>query len=338
MPKSRGRHSRRTTPWDAIADKTATQKFLYDLYHDHYNERHPPLNTTGEENLINSFEPDSCPFCGKMHLIKKGFTNNGVQRYSCVDCGKRFTPVTGTIFENHKISITEWMEYTLNILRYVSINADSWNNKNAFTTSRYWLEKLFLVLEESSHDIVLSDRVWLDETYYSVRADEIELKDDGLKPRGLSRNQLCIGVACDKEHVFCICEGLGQPTKSSTYEAFKNHIKPGSVLVHDKSNAHSLLISELNLINEEYDSYKLKALSDSENPLSRVNEVHARLKNFLFAHNSFDRDSLPGYLNLFSFAMNPPSDYLEKVEILLEKAFITRKTLKYRQFYNVKDQ
>ena len=295
------------------------------------------MNTTGEETLINSFEPDSCPYCGKVHIIRKGITNNGVQRYLCVDCGKRFTPVTGTIFENHKISITEWMEYTLNILRYVSINADSWNNKNAFTTSRYWLEKLFLILEESSYDIMLTDRVWLDETYYSVRSDDIQLKEDGLKPRGLSRNQLCIGVACDKERILCICEGLGQPTKTSTYEAFKDHIKPGSVLVHDKSTAHSLLISELNLVNEEYDSYELKSLPDSENPLNRVNEVHARLKNFLYAHNSFDRESLPGYLNLFSFAMNPPSDYLEKVELLLEKAFKTRKTLKYRQFYNVKE-
>ena len=109
------------------------------------------------------------------------------------------------------------------------------------------------------------------------------------------------------------------------------------MLVHDKSTAHSLLISELNLVNEEYDSYELKSLPDSENPLNRVNEVHARLKNFLYAHNSFDRESLPGYLNLFSFAMNPPSDYLEKVELLLEKAFKTRKTLKYRQFYNVKE-
>ena len=28
------------------------------------------------------------------------------------------------------------------------------------------------------------------ETYYSVRSDDIQLKEDGLKPRGLSRNQL----------------------------------------------------------------------------------------------------------------------------------------------------
>ena len=54
-----------------------------------------------------------------MRLGKTGFTRNGIQRYRCYACGKTFTPVTGTIFEGHKIAIREWMDYTLNIIRYV---------------------------------------------------------------------------------------------------------------------------------------------------------------------------------------------------------------------------
>lgn len=81
-----------------------------------------------------------------------------------------------------------------------------------------------------------------------------------------------------------------------------------------------MLIEALKLEDEIYDAAELKNLPDKDNPLNRVNEVHARLKNFLYAHNSFDRDSMQGYLNLFSFAMNPPSDHLEKVESLLNRA------------------
>ena len=117
--------------------------------------------------------------------------------------------------------------------------------------------------------------------------------------------------------------------------AFKDHITPGSTLVHDNGKAHGLLISELHLEDEAYDADEIKKLPDKDNPLNRVNEVHARLKNFLYAHNSFNRDTMQGYLNLFSFAMNPPSNHLEKVEILLNRAFLTRKTLRYRDFYNV---
>ena len=74
---------------------------------------------------------------------------------------------------------------------------------------------------------------------------------------------------------------------------------------------------------------------DLDNPLYRVNRIHALLKVFLNAHNSFDREKLQGYLDLFTFAMNPPANNLEKVEILLNLAFHTPKSLKYRDFYHV---
>ena len=87
-------------------------------------------------------------------------------------------------------------------------------------------------------------------------------------------------------------------------------------MVHDKDNTHSILIEKLGLSSETYDANEIKLSPDKDNPLRRVNEVHARLKNFLYAHNSFNRDSLQGYLDLFSFAMNPPSDPLEKVDFI----------------------
>lgn len=332
----KGDTSRRKTPWGNNDEMTPTQRFLSEQYESHYKERHPVLRDTGEASLINSFSPECCPYCLSTSFSRFGQTKNEIQRYRCKDCGRTFTPITGTIFDSHKISISEWMEYCLNLFRYLSVTADSWNNRNAFTTSRYWLEKIFLILEGYESEITLDGRIWFDETFYTVRADDIKIKPDGTKPRGLSENQLCVGVACTKEKVLCLLEGKGQPTAHKAYVAFKDHIVPGSTLIHDKGKAHGKLIAELNLVNEEYDSNEIKKLPDKDNPLNRVNEVHARLKNFLYAHNSFDRDSMQGYLNLFSFAMNPPSNHLEKVELLLNRAFFTRKTLRYRTFYQNK--
>lgn len=110
--------------------------------------------------MINSFEPKHCPFCQSESFIKYGHDRNGINRYKCV-CGKSFKPTTGTIFDSRKIGICEWIEYCLNIFRYVSLNADSWNNRNAISTSKYWLEKLFLTLENSQSNVVLSGTVWL---------------------------------------------------------------------------------------------------------------------------------------------------------------------------------
>ena len=291
MEKKLRNSSRRRTPWDEKEQRTAMQEFLYQEYKDRYEHCHPVLTETGEAELINSFIPEECPYCSGKRYKRYGKTRNGVQRYRCQLCGQTFNPITKTIFDGHKISISEWIDYTLNILRYVSISADSWNSRNAITTSRYWLEKLFLILEE----------------YGST------------KP--------IIGYGRKISHIH-------HPQKR-TCLAFQDHIAKGSILIHDKDNAHKKLIVDLDLSDESYDSRTLKKLADQDNPLDRVNRIHALLKVFLNAHSGFDRNKLQGYLDLFAFAMNPPANNLEKVEILLNLAFHTPKSLRYRDFYHV---
>ena len=224
------------------------------------------------------------------------------------------------------------MEYCLNLFRYVSINADSWNNKNAFSTSQYWLKKLFLTLEDSQRDILLSGTVWLDETYYPVVHSQIDRKEDGTKYRGLSHNQICIGVATDKRSTICFVEGFGKPSQKKSYEAFSSHIAPGSILIHDEETTHKSLVSALNLTSQAYAANSLRGLKDSENPLDPVNDIHDRLKRFLNAHSGFNRDNLQDYLNPFTFVRNPPYELLEKV---INLAFQKPKSLRYREQFGL---
>lgn len=331
--KSHGK-SRNKTPWDAEEKLTPTQRFLQTHYRERYTARHPKLSETGEADLINSFVPVHCPYCNSEQFVKRGFTANGVQRYLC-SCGQTFLPTTNTIFDNRKIAISEWMEYCLNLFRYVSINADSWNNKNAFTTSRYWLEKLFMTLANYQQNIVLSGMVWLDETYYPVINSQIDRKEDGSKYRGLSHNQICIGAATDKENIVCYVEGTGKPSQRKTYDAFSNHISTGSTLIHDKEEAHKKLVLTLGLKNQEHLSKNLKGLKDSENPMNPINRVHDSLKKFLNAHSGFNRDGIQDYLNLFVFVRNPPHEPLEKVARIVNLAFGNPKSLRYRDQFGL---
>ena len=321
--------SRRTTPWDDSPRPTPVQRFIKVHYQTRYEERHQPLDETGEAEMINSFEPKHCPFCQSESFIKYGHDRNGINRYKCV-CGKSFKPTTGTIFDSRKIGICEWIEYCLNIFRYVSLNTDSWNNRNAISTSKYWLEKLFLTLENSQSNVVLSGTVWLDETYYSLMLRDRIRDENGNLLRGLSRNQICIGVATDKKHTICFFEGFGKPSQKRSYETFKDHIASGSTLIHDKEKAHKKLIEKLELKCVSYSSSDLKGLADSENPLDPVNRIHCLLKMFLNAHSGFCRDEIQDYLNLYSFVINSPSDHLEKVEKIINLVFENPKSLKYR--------
>jgi transposase-like protein len=325
--------SRKKTQWDEETYLTETQEFLREHYSTHYAERHRLVSESGESGMVNSYTPAKCPYCAAGNFKRSGRTNSGIQRYMCRICKKTFLPTTGTIFDEHKISISEWMEYCLNLFRHVSITADSWNNKNAFATSRYWLQKLFLTLETVQDTIVLRDQVWLDETFYTVRTADIVRHTDGSKLKGLSRNQICIGVATDKKNTLLLVEGTGKPSQKKTLATFADHIEPGSTIIHDKDSAHKKLIAHLSLNSIAYASSELKGLPDKDNPMNPVNRAHAILKRFLYAHSGFDRDNLQGYLNLFAFVTNPPHDLLEKVELVIKTAFENPKSLRFRDMF-----
>lgn len=192
------------------------------------------------------------------------------------------------------------------------------------------LKSSFLTLEGYQNDIVLSGNVWLDETYYAVIMRDRKQDANGNQLRGLSRNQICIGVATDKTHTVCFMEGFGKPSQKTSFDAFKDHIAPGSTLIHDKETTHRALVKKLALKSITYSAKDLKGLADSENPLNPVNRIHFLLKLFLNSHSGFNRDELQGYLNLYAFTINPPVEPFEKVEKIINLVFENPKSLRYR--------
>lgn len=322
--------SRRRTSW--TDDKTATplQAAIDSWNQRNYERRHPDITETGEVELLNSFTVLECKHCGSNRIVKYGKTNLGINRYRCKECGKTFTIITNTIFDNRKISISEWLDYLLDLFGFSSFTLASKGNRNSFNTTKYWTEKVFLVLRGCQDQIVLEDRVYLDETFFKVRKNDMQLKSNGRKYRGLSRNQICIGVACDGMHTICFDEGVGHASALSTRQAFLDHIEPGATLVHDGDQSHESLVKELGLVSEIYEAKKIKKLPDEENPLQPVNEKHRLLQEFLRDHSGFIRDQMQDFLNLFAFMMNPPDDKNKKVEKFLIMALNFNVLHRYR--------
>ena len=122
--------SRKATPWDSLDELSSSQEFIRRETKQHYDQRHKKLSEAGETDLINSFIPDECPFCHEKHFKRNGFNPNGVQKYYCTDCRSSFLPTTGTVFQDHKIPITEWIEYWRNLFQYLSLSATNYIDKN----------------------------------------------------------------------------------------------------------------------------------------------------------------------------------------------------------------
>ncbi len=315
--------SRRKTPWDGKSVLTPTQSFIKDKYLNRYDYRHPKLSETNESLLINSFKPDCCPKCGSVSFHKDGFDSNNIQKYRCNDCGKRFTVITGTIFDNHKISISEWIDYLLELFGFVSFSAISKGERIADSTTKYWLIKLFDILEHYQDDIMLKDKVYLDETFYRV------IKKDIGDKLAKGENVYCIGMATDSQYIYGKVECRNRNTTiEKTYMAFKDHILEGSTLIHDKALTHSRLIEELDLISETHYS------KEKGDPLKPINDVHSLYKQFLNSHRGFNRSNLQDYTNLFCFIYNPPYNKLEKIELLLNMAITHKKCLRYRDVFS----
>lgn len=333
MNKNYHSESRKRTPWTDDKKATPLQQYLDGCNLSEYEERHPLLSETGEAGLLNSYPLDRCRFCGSGDIIHYGKTRQGVDRYLCKECGRMFSITTGTIFDSHKIPVSSWLDFMREVFSFQSFKAISRSMRIADSTARYWVEKLFLLLRDSQDSTVLSGDVWIDETYYKVVASDVETIDGTREYRGLSRNQICIGIGCDKHRVYCKEEGMGKPSMRRTWDTFSPHIATGSRIIHDGDKSHGKLVTGLGLASVTHNSKELKNLPDEKNPMDPVNEQCMLLKKFFSAHSGFARRYIRDYLNLFAFMMNPPDDTFKKADLLLFRALETPNSLKYRNSY-----
>lgn len=313
-----------------------SRKLISATVHEWYDAKHKS-SSVEEVMLINSVEITFCRCCGSVKIISYGKYRNGIKRYFCNDCQHSFSALTGTIFEDRKIPISEWIEYLIHLFEFHSITTSARDNRNAYSTGRYWLLKVFAVLEDFQKDIILEGNVYLDETFFSVVESKKKHKENGKEYRGISRNKLCIAAAYDETgHILLMYENTSKPSSKSTWKTLGTHIRPGSHLIHDGERSHSVLIEKLNLTHDIFSSNELKKLPDDENPLDPINEIHSLAKRFMRSHGGFNRDNLQDWMNLISFILSAPKDRYEKIDLFINMALNSPRVVKYRDVMSKK--
>ncbi len=300
---------------------------------DWYSQKHRSISVD-EVTFINSLEIDCCPYCKSKRFVIYDHRKDGIKRLICKDCKRKFNPLTGSLFDNHKIAISEWIEFLYHLLSYESVMISTYSNRNDKNTGYYWLNKIFLSLDNIQDNIILKGRIYLDETYLPVMPKDVVYKD-GKKLRGISRNKICIMTAVDKYGNMIIkSNGKGKPSKLRMLEAFDNHIEKESTLVHDGENSHKSLIEKYNLIEEIYPTKLTKNLKDDDNPMDPINSVHRRLKAFMREHGSYNRDNIQKWINLVYFVLSNQGDVKAEEAILnlLKRVISVSKLLRFRDF------
>jgi len=315
-------------PWNDKKDKSPIEELISSTMDEWYLAKHREPSSE-EISLINSITPLRCHHCESKSFIKYGKYKNGINRFKCKGCGKTFNNLTNTIFDSHKIPISEWFEYLLHLFEFHSVKTSARDNKNASSTGKYWLTKVFKILKDYQNDILLSGDVVFDETYFTVIESKRTYKD-GNKLRGISKDKICVAVATDGFRTVILSEGVSKPSSKSTLETMKSHIKNGSKLIHDDEHSHQILIKELNLCEEFVKTAYQEYLNEEENPLTPINKIHSYIKKFMRNHEGFSRDNIQDWMNLISFIINDPENRYDKLKIFLKIAISTPKKVRYR--------
>lgn len=319
--------SLRQFSWSGKKEKTKSEILIENTVLEWYDAKHRQTSLD-EIAFINSIKITSCPYCNGA-VNKIGHRKDGIQRYICKECHRKFNPLTGTIFDSHKIPISEWIEYLTHLFEFHSIKTSSTDNRNSETTGKYWLNKVFFVLEGIQENVLLEGNIFMDETFLPI-SNSKKKTIGGLKLSGISRNQLCIATALTKDVTFLVYLKRAKPTDKAMLRAFKKHIKDKSLLIHDGELSHNCLIDEFALKSEVHTTKETKKLKDRENPLDPINNYHDLFKKFMRSHGGYDRSNITGWLNLFWFITNGPKDKNEKIKNFINLAVKKRIILRYR--------
>ena len=239
-----------------------------------------------------------CPKCGSESVVKNGLSHSGRQRFLCKDCGRKFTYLSKSIFASTKLDLDKISKTIVLMTFNLPLEAIEEVVDISHPTAYLWRQKILAAVNGWQDRVVLKGRVWIDETYIF---DSRILHEDGYQvKRGLSKNLICIAVGIDQyENIYVKICGNGKPSGKRILSVFKDHIEPGSTLVHDGENAHNMLIDKLGLISETH-------IYNDKNPeyiknMALINNLCSWLKRYLYRFIGMKLDYLQLYLDWFAY-------------------------------------
>jgi hypothetical protein len=72
------------------------------------------------DGAAEAWKPDPrCPWCHHEHNHRDSTTPSGRQRWLCTECGRTYTALTGTVFEESKKDFPTWAQF----VRFMCYNA-----------------------------------------------------------------------------------------------------------------------------------------------------------------------------------------------------------------------
>ena len=237
-----------------------------------------------------------CPKCKSRDFTKFGINKNKEQRYQCKKCKTIYNLMSSSIFNSIKKDLPSFYNFIVLLTYNVPLDMVEEIISISRPTALLWRHKIFETVSNIQNNTKLKGKVLIDEIY----VDDPELLLLNGKLAGLSRNKICIVIGIDGyKHVFAKIIGHGKPSKEQIYEAFKDAIEEGSILVHDADSSHQKLINELELKDEFYKAYIMD--NEYKENMLMINSLSSWIKRFIYRYVGMKTKNLQRYLNWYVY-------------------------------------
>ena len=242
----------------------------------------------------------ACPACNSNHVHRHGHAH-GLQRYRCVPCGRTFNALTGTPLARlrHKAL---WLKYAdcmlaSDCVRKAAIQLGVHRN----TTFR-WRHR-FLSLAKTDrphrlHGIAEADELYLLESEKGSKNMTRPARRRGghAYKRGISSEQVCILVACDRTgQTLDFVMGKGALKKAQLHHCLLPVIDKDVLLVTDGHAAYRAFSMEACISHQAVNlraGIRVRGAAHVQN----VNAYHSRLRQWLRPFHGVATRYLPNYL------------------------------------------
>lgn len=185
-----------------------------------------------------------CPHCGH----GKVYTTNRGYKCASKDCYKKFTVITGTIFENTKIPLNKWFEAIFVLSAHKKgISSHQLAKDISVSQKSAWfiLHRVREMLREKS-PILLSGITEVDETYVGGSETNKHQSEEAKKKRLGSRKTFRGIQTGDKAMVLGLVERGGklihqvipQTSRNGVFPVIEKYIEKGSTMVTDEHRVY----------------------------------------------------------------------------------------------------
>ncbi len=267
----------------------------------------------------------ACPHCHSEKVIRNG-KPNGRQKYKCNACLRLFSDQTHTPFRGTHYP-DKWLPFMAHMINGLSIRKSAAILEIDPNTVFTWRHKVLTALKRMEFD-EFKDLLEVDETYFlhsekgsrSIVGRDPRKRGGKAKRRGISREQVCVVVARDRNkrtqaRVAC----MGPVNKAQADLLLKPYVGSVSSICSDANGTWRVFAGDNGKDHFELNASKKQRVIKRIYHIQNVNAFHSRLKKWMDWFKGVATKYLDNYLTWFRFidAHSGEAMTVKKLELLL---------------------